>query len=345
MPRVFQRLTFQGSVCLLGAALSLGSSWLFSNALAFLIGYALLFGLGFHWIISRFCVQKLEVELVPLGTHARAYEAFPFEARLTNRSTWLPIRSPSIRTVESGRKREGTLQVPCALLPGQTAKITFYPQFGRRGKQRLIAVEAFSFSPLGMTRSSCVFSQVSRAVSIWPEAISPPIELFRAWENQPQTDRESVRRTTAEQMDPNLFRGYLPGDAMRRINWKLSAKTSALVVNQNPNNAQARLWLRINTHPSHWKRPVDFESGIRLLASALEFGFKRRMLAGITINDRQISIRSYEDFTRAVDQISELGMDLGADPRIPDLKRGEFLIVSSKKGVAIQTSIPQRVAV
>jgi hypothetical protein len=46
-----------------------------------------------------------------------------------------------------------------------------------------------------------------------------------------------------------------------------------------------------------------------------------------------------------LDKISELGMDLGADSHIPDLKRGEFLIVSRKKGVAIQTSIPQRVAV
>jgi len=345
MPRVFQRLTFQGSICLLGAALSLGSSLLFGNALAFLIGYALLFGLGFHWIISRFCIQNLEVELIPLGTHARAYEAFPVEARLTNRSKWLPIRNLSIRTVESGRKRENTLQLPYTLLPGQTAKISFYPQFGRRGKQLLIAVEAFSFFPLGMTRSSSVFSQVSRPVSVWPEAIQPPAELFRAWENQPQTDRESFRRTTSEQTDPNLFRDYLPGDAMRRINWKLSAKTRTLVVAQNPDNAQVRIWLRINTHPSHWKRPVDFESGIRLLASALEFGFKRRILAGITINNRQISIRRYEDFSRTMDQISELGMDLGTDPHIPDLKRGEFLIVSAKKGVTIQTTSPQRVAV
>ncbi len=343
MPRVFQRLTSQGSICLLGAVLSLGSSWMFGNALAFFIGYALLFGLGFHWAISRLCIQNLVVELEPLSTHARAYQAFPFEVRLTNRNKWLPIRNPSIRTIESGRKRENTLQAPCTLLPGQTAKISFYPQFGRRGKQRLIAVEAFSFFPLGMTRSSSIFKQVSRPVSIWPEAIQPPTDLFRDWENQSEADRESLRRATAEQMDPNHFRGYLPGDPMKRINWKLSAKTSTLVVNQNPDNAQSRIWLRINTHPTHWKRPVDFESGIRLLASALDLGFKRRILAGITINNLQFSVRSYEDFNRAMDQISELGMDLGTDPNISDLKRGEFLIANSKKGVTIQTTRLQRV--
>lgn len=345
MPRVFQRLTIPGFVCLLGGVAALVGSWINGNALAFLIGYTLIFGISFHWIVARICIQSLEIELIPLSQHNRAYAPFPFEARLLNKSKWLPVSHPKIKIVETGRKREITLKVPYTLSPGQTAKLSFHPQFGRRGKQRLIVVEASVFFPFGITESSKVFSQVSRPVFIWPESIPPPFEIIRDWEYQALKEQDSIPRISSQQLDPHRFRSYLPGDSMRRINWKLSAKTNKLIVTEDPKNAQAQIWFLINTHPSHWHRPVDFEGGIRLLASALEFGFKRGILAGISMNNLRISIRGHLDFKKAMDQISELEMDLSVDAHIPDLEKGEFLIHSGKKGVTIQSPKSRRIAV
>ncbi len=345
MTRVFQRFTPSGTVCVVSGVVAIVSAWFWGNALAFLIGYALLFGAVFHWFVARWCIQNLVIELTPLAQHARVYAPFPFEAKFFNRSKWLPIRCPAIKIVETGRKRETTLKMPHTLPPGQSVTMAFYPLFGRRGKQRLIAVEAYSRFPFGLTRSSRVFSQVSPAVFIWPELVKPPIEVLREWEHSPESGRTSSRRTPTDKVDPNRFRQYHPGDSRRRINWKLSAKISKLIVTENTNSIQANTWFLINTHPSHWKRPVDFEEGIRLLASALDFGFKRRSLAGIAINNSRISIRGHLDFERVLDQISELGMDLTVDPRVPDLNPGEFLIHSGKKGVTIHGPQSRKVAV
>lgn len=345
MSRVTQRLKAPGVVCGFSGLVALASAWFTGNALAFVIGYTLLFGLAFHWVVARFCIANLEIELHPLARRARAYAPIPFEAKLRNRSAWLPIRCPTIKAIETGKNRELNLLFPQTFSPGQSANLTLYPQFGRRGTQHLLLVEASSYFPFGFTRSSKAFSIVSNPVQIWPESTRIPAGLFRNLERHRESDLVTVRQTRPVRADPDRFREYQSGDSKRRINWKLSAKSRKLIVVENPNGPQAFIWFIINTHPSGWRRPVDFENGLRLISSALEKSLGRRMLAGAIINNEPIPIRSHADLENALDRLSGLSMDLDANSKIPILRKGEVLICSDRKGVVLRDWTKERVSV
>lgn len=345
MPRFTQRLTQSGLLCLIGGIVAIIAAWKTGNALSFFIGYALLIGLAIQWLLSRLCIQNLKVDLEPAAPHARAYASFPFHVQIRNASQWFPVHSPKLKIVESGRHREFTLNVPQTLGPGQSANVSFHPQFGRRGKQRLTLTEAYSYFPFGLTRSATQCSQVSPSVKVWPERMPIPVELFQNWEYQTQSEAMPRHSAAVDAIDRNRFRDYMPGDSMRRINWKLSAKTGKLTVSENPNSSPTRIWLLINSHPSHWNRPVDFENGIRLLGTAMGFCFKRRTLAGVAINDIRIPIRSHSDWELAMDRISELNWEHNVDSHIPKLERGEFLVYCGKRGPRLIQGSGRSVAV
>jgi len=345
MPRPTQKLTHSGLLCLTSGIAALIVAWETANTLLFFIGYALLFGLAFHWLVSRLCIQNLKVEMKPAAAHARAYAGFPFRVQIRNSSRWLPVHSPQLKIVETGRRREFTLDAPESLSPGQITNLSFSPQFGRRGKQRLNLVEVYSYFPFGLTRSAVRCSYVSPPVQVWPERTSIPVELFQNWEYRTQPGALPQFSRAIDELDRNRFRDYHPGDSLRRINWKLSAKTGKLTVSENPNSAPSPVWLLIYTHPSNWKRPVDFENGIRLLGTALDFCFKRKTLAGVAINGRRIPIRSRSDWVRAMDRISELRWDQSADPNLPKLDLGEFLVCCGRSGAMLVHGSENRIAV
>ncbi len=340
-----QQLNSSGIVVLLGGVASTLLAWQFGNALLFLIGYILLFGFAFHWLLSRLSIQSLEIEFTPAAERARVYSPFPYSVELRNLRRWLPIQSLELKFVESGRNREHTLRIPHSLGPGQSISIEDQAHFGRRGRQRLILLEASSRFPFALTQSCRPFSQTSPHVSVWPDRVSVPVDVILNWESRQQAGPDLSRPEISNRFDPNRFRDYLPGDSKRRINWKLSAKTSNLIVSDRPNNARSCIWLLIHTHPSLWRRPVDFENGIRLLASAVELGFQRKILAGVGIDVQRIPVRSYSDLVRVLDGISELNWNLKANTAFPSLAPNEYLVRDSRKGPELVGPVDRRLAV
>lgn len=99
-----------------------------------------------------------------------------------------------------------------------------------------------------------------------------------------------VRRWIAE--DPFLLAGvreYESGDAMNTINWKATAKTGELKVNQYDHSANTRLMLLLNVESSEqqWGRDGDttpVEHGISLCATIAKKAIDNGMEAGFAAN-------------------------------------------------------------
>ena len=81
--------------------------------------------------------------------------------------------------------------------------------------------------------------------------------------------------------DPFAFSGireYAPSDPMNRINWKASAKSQSLMVNQLDSTTSIRASLFLDVEDSGiWKHESLTEEGIRVAASLAEWMVKNGM--------------------------------------------------------------------
>lgn len=324
-----------GIVCGMFAFVAIAVAGVNGNALAFVVGCTLLFGLAFHWFVSTLSIQNLEISIRPKATRARAFDPFPFEAELRNRSRWLPLFHPKFKATESGRSRSHTIVVPQTLSPRERLSFQFYPIFSKRGPQRLTVVEAYIHYPFGFTRARRTLRVESESIIVWPQTTDVPHTIFQRLERERRAASQRQLNARNDAYDPNRFREYAPGDSKRRINWKLSAKTDTLIVRDDSAGALPQMTWVLNPHPSNWRRPVDFEKALRLMSSALESSFAWRSLAGMRLGDQTLAIRSLADLENALDLLSAAQMDdtISADP--PYLERGDFLIRCDRNGLQI----------
>jgi len=102
-----------------------------------------------------------------------------------------------------------------------------------------------------------------------------------------------VRRWIAE--DPFLVSGireYESGDPMKSVNWKASARTGGMKVNQFEHSANTRLMMLLNVESSQeqWGRDGDtepVEHGISLCATLAQKAIENGMEAGFSANGRK----------------------------------------------------------
>lgn len=100
----------------------------------------------------------------------------------------------------------------------------------------------------------------------------------------------TVRRWMMD--DPFMNRGirdYQPGDQLRSISWKATARTGKLQVFEPDYTADPRLFVVINVeiHEKMWKQVTDpdrIEKGIRLTASWIDYAIDQGWDAGIGCN-------------------------------------------------------------
>ena len=110
---------------------------------------------------------------------------------------------------------------------------------------------------------------VQHTVVVFPKPISPP-RLQYFW----QTSFGEAVHTKFEPEDPFAFRGireYQSIDSMRKINWKATAKTGQLMVNQFFSATTRRVCFLLDSYRTEdWKSEALVEECIRLTAALSE---------------------------------------------------------------------------
>ncbi|HEX7815883.1 DUF58 domain-containing protein [Dyella sp.] len=133
--------------------------------------------------------------------------------------------------VSSGRPHQGIqidmqgAQDAVALRPNENAQITLPLATLERGWQELPRIKVWTTWPFGLFRAwSWLYPQ--ERVLVWPRP-----EIFGPPPNMP-SDNEEIRQQWRRGDDLSALRDYRPGDPIRHIAWKVSARHHSLLVKE-----------------------------------------------------------------------------------------------------------------
>ena len=166
--------------------------------------------------------------------------------------------------------------------------------------------------PLGLLRREMTWRDVHH-VHVHPRTVMLPPNsagLVRDLEGQ------SSRRLTDSDLSFHAVREYVPGDAMRHIHWKSTAKTGQLMVRQYEESQTARLAVLFDARRDEYASDDEFELGVSIAASisvqAVREGRERFVASAWTPGRQRPSVDGLEELSsrdpiRMLDAWAELG--------------------------------------
>ncbi len=137
----------------------------------------------------------------------------------------------------------------------------------KRGQHRVYGVDAVSCDPFHFRRFVTSFGGNS-GITVYPRRTAIPEIIDAAHQ---MMGEHIIRRSRME--DPFMFRGvrdYVPGDQLSHINWRVTARTGELAVNQFDHTSDLRvsIWLGFERFPDARDYSICEES-IRMAATLL----------------------------------------------------------------------------
>ncbi|MFC4242755.1 DUF58 domain-containing protein [Gryllotalpicola reticulitermitis] len=161
-----------------------------------------------------------------------------------------------------------------SLAPGDAATLRYTARAGRRGAYLLGPLRVQRSDPFGLARCGYAVGE-SKVLLVTPRAV--PLgrggpEQARGEGHDPELVRHSI--PSADEVIP---RDYRPGDALRRVQWRASARTGKLMVRQEEQRSNPEAWVLLDTVHTHDAASDDFERAVELTASIcthlLELGY------------------------------------------------------------------------
>ncbi|MBE6759248.1 MAG: DUF58 domain-containing protein [Ruminococcaceae bacterium] len=138
---------------------------------------------------------------------------------------------------------------------------------GKRGQHRIVGVDAVS-SDMFMTCKTITSFQGNHGITVYPcRTAVPDIEQAAR-----QMMGEHITNTSRME-DPFMFRGvreYMPGDQMSHINWRATARTGKMTVNQFDHTSDlcVSIWLCFEEN-ADWRDYELSEECIRIAATLI----------------------------------------------------------------------------
>ncbi len=259
-------ITRSGQIALVGFVIL----WIMARVVAgtamYLFAYGLLLLVGMSYLIAP---RKLRLTGEREGLFPRAQEGdrLDVEVKLTAKR-----RVSTFVLEERVPERLGApVRVPIAKLPsGQTVSHRYGLRCARRGVYQIGPLVAVAGDPLGLARRETL--------------VAEPFELLV----HPRLDLVSDRPLTRQFEDPPIrppvskpwpsgiefygMREYVPGDDLRRIVWRASARTGKVMVREAEQGITDHITLILDTDRGSHSRDGEgvsesFETGIRVAAS------------------------------------------------------------------------------
>jgi uncharacterized protein (DUF58 family) len=204
----------------------------------------------------------------------------------------LPAHGGRFLIVEDGwaGSRARTL-VPAA--PRETAtaaSVQVTP--ARRGRWAFAPLEILSRGPLGLVAARRRFALPGQ-ITVWPRARPVPPQALEHL--APVLDASAAARRTRQREDLYGMRDYQPGDEIRRIHWRSSARRGALVVREFERPVDAAVTLVVDL--DRRQAPARLDAGVRAAASILRVARERRVDVAVMGWDggRPVEYRKWEE--------------------------------------------------
>lgn len=167
-----------------------------------------------------------------------------------------------------------------ALRPGNSHSELFVVPTERRGVIEVGPVTTGRGDPLGLFRREVTWSDVHE---IFVHPVITPLEPLGAGLIR---DLEGNVSENVSQSDLafHALREYTPGDDLRHIHWRSSARHGQLLVRQFLDTRRSHLNIVVDSDPASYRDPEDFELAISaaasLLVRAIMDGFDATFLCG-----------------------------------------------------------------
>ncbi len=213
-----------------------------------------------HWLTPRAQVAR------QLPPEVREGELFAVALEVVLPLRWLPLWYRVHDRVSSGLNAH---EAPMLVLPGKHARISYSVIPLRRGKHTVGPVELIVSDMLGLFEMRRLLP-VTDQVLVLPRPVPLP---NRIWEGGGRGRAHQVATRSQQQGEGTDWHGtreYVPGDPLRRINWRATARHQQWHVQEFETSHLAPLLIAIELAP-RWEREADgvcphFERAIRHIA-------------------------------------------------------------------------------
>lgn len=218
-----RRLTRTGQVFVVCALLALLASWNSGINLYYLVFGAIASFLFFSFVLSRRTLQKLDVTRE--NPHAATRdETFGVMVRIKNRRKNLPVASIRIEHADNPNVSVGyVLMIPA----DRTAQVRIIERFTRRGVHKLPALDLVTSFPFGLVEARRRIYDTAEIV-VYPRVHAARTALLDQLRGSGELPK------VAHGIGDEFFslREYVPGDDLRFIAWRASARTGQLLVKE-----------------------------------------------------------------------------------------------------------------
>lgn len=259
-----------------------------NNLLFWAFGLAVA-GLIVSGIVSGVPLMHLELEREP-PPPAHVGEQITLRYRLFHRGRLWPLFGLRICEIAENQDQSALIFSPDGIAhigPHDCVRATAPALPRMRGVHSICTVCVSTTFPLGLVRRSLYFDLPARII-VRP-AVAP---LRKEIASRIVPGREDSTRSLARVGHGGDFfglRDYAPGDPVRTIAWKPSARRDTLLVRQQTTPAPPRLWLRLEQPPADISEQ-QFENAVALLASIIVHASRKGLAPGLVIEWADVSL-------------------------------------------------------
>lgn len=228
---------------------------------AFVLACVPVLDLGYLFLVSRFLRVRRRDTLL------RGHRGIAFDVELVmeNRSI-LPLLGAVIRDATGTIDADGKNRMVVSLAPRERRVITYRITARERGEFELGPATVIVRDLFGLSRRRLSSSERCRLI-VYPRIDHLP---FAPRNGVPQGSVASLNPIHEDLTRYRSIRSYLPGDEMKRINWKASARLGSLATNEYENTLSVPLMilldLSLNDYSLKW-RYGSVEEAIAVAAS------------------------------------------------------------------------------
>jgi len=200
------------------------------------------------------------------------------------------------------------------LAPGADAIYHYELPTSRRGRIQVGPLTLERVDPLGLGRSRLTTGDTT---IMWVHPRTYPVHALVAGHPRHHHEGRTSDDSPQGSLDLRDVREYVPGDEVRHLHWKATARTGRLMVRDYVDPNQPRFTALLDTRADLLPPPV-FEEAVELTASLMNAaavaGYRCRLVAAGT----DLKLRGGQTAVRQVlDELSELRLSAGAAPLVP----------------------------
>lgn len=262
---------------LLVAALNTGNN-LFYIVLGGVVSFLLMSLILAVWTLRNLRLRRDAPAIVQRG------EPFLIEVRIENRKQVMPAIGLCVEPVGAADEREPLaflMKVPAR----RAAMLNVSYVLHRRGLHRIPPFRVSTGFPFGLIERSCRFED-ELEVLVYPR-VRP---MRAAVVEQLPGPVATARSASADGEEYFSIREYIPGDEIRRIAWRLSARRGTWMVREMSHQHSRFVVFALDTRPAPGIEnfPERFEEAIEVTASLAVTLLKRQYNVGIITPDTSI---------------------------------------------------------